>query len=76
MKEVRVFTGNANAALAEEVCAYLKIPLGKSQLTRFSDGESYFQILENVRVTTAAHLRNSLFGGATLRLYLNYLTSN
>ena len=49
MKEVRVFTGNANAALAEEVCAYLKIPLGKSQLTRFSDGESYFQILENVR---------------------------
>lgn len=49
MKEVRVFTGNANPALADEVCAYLKIPLGKSNLTRFSDGESYFQILENVR---------------------------
>jgi ribose-phosphate pyrophosphokinase len=49
MKRVKVFTGNANPALAEEVCAYLQIPLGNSQLTRFSDGESYFQILENVR---------------------------
>ena len=49
MDRCKVFTGNANPALAEEVCSYLQIPLGKSQLTRFSDGESYFQILENVR---------------------------
>jgi ribose-phosphate pyrophosphokinase len=49
MKELKVFTGNANPALAEEVCANLHIPLGRCNLTRFSDGESYFQILENVR---------------------------
>jgi ribose-phosphate pyrophosphokinase len=49
MDRCRVFTGNANALLAEEVCAYLQTPLGKSHLTRFSDGESYCQILENVR---------------------------
>jgi ribose-phosphate pyrophosphokinase len=46
---LKVFTGNANPELAEEVCNNLQIPLGKSYLTRFSDGESYFQILENAR---------------------------
>lgn len=49
MDRLKVFTGNANSALAEEVCNYLQIPLGKSHLNRFSDGESYFQVLENVR---------------------------
>jgi ribose-phosphate pyrophosphokinase len=49
MDRCRVFTGNANPALAEEVCSYLQTPIGKSHLTRFSDGESYCQILENVR---------------------------
>ncbi len=49
MDRYKIFTGNANPALAEKVCAYLGIPLGKLQLTRFSDGESYVQILENVR---------------------------
>jgi ribose-phosphate pyrophosphokinase len=49
MDRCKVFTGNSNPALAEEVCNNMNIPLGRSQLTRFSDGESYFQILENVR---------------------------
>lgn len=47
----KVFSGNANPDLAKEVCSHLNIPMGKSNLTRFSDGESYFQILENVRGT-------------------------
>lgn len=49
MDRCKIFTGNANPDLAEEVCSYLQMPMGKSHLTRFSDGESYFQILENVR---------------------------
>ncbi len=49
MNRCKVFTGNANPPLAEEVCSYLQQPLGKCHLTRFSDGESYCQILENVR---------------------------
>ncbi len=44
-----IFSGSANKSLAEEVCRYLKIPLGKSRLTTFADGEIYFQSLENVR---------------------------
>ncbi len=45
----KIFTGTANPILAESICQHLKVPLGKALLGRFSDGEIYFQILENVR---------------------------
>jgi ribose-phosphate pyrophosphokinase len=48
-RDLKVFSGNANVPLAQEICKYLKIPLGKINLTKFSDGELYCQILENVR---------------------------
>ena len=44
-----VFTGNANPALAEDVVRHLSIHLGRSNVTRFSDGEVMVEILENVR---------------------------
>lgn len=44
-----VFSGSSNRPLAGEICEYLKIPLGEARLTSFSDGEIYFQSLENVR---------------------------
>src|SRR5438445_4468615 len=44
-----VLSGNSNVPLASEVCEYLKQPLGKSSLTRFSDGEIQAEIGENVR---------------------------
>ena len=47
--ELKVFSGNANPVLAKEICQELKIPLGKVNLTTFSDGELYCQIMENVR---------------------------
>jgi ribose-phosphate pyrophosphokinase len=46
---LKIFTGNANRPLAEEICAQLNVPLGQSLVKRFSDGEVYLQILENVR---------------------------
>ena len=48
-RELKVFSGNANPALANEICDHLKIPLGEIHLAKFSDGELYCQILENVR---------------------------
>src|SRR5512140_115757 len=48
-REMKVFSGNANPQLAAEICQQLGIPVGKASLTTFSDGELYFQILENVR---------------------------
>src|ERR1700746_1134989 len=46
---MKIFGGTANTALTNEICEYLGCELGKSSVTRFSDGEIYFQILENVR---------------------------
>ena len=45
----KVFSGTANDALAREVCEKLGLPLGQTHITRFSDGETYVQIMENVR---------------------------
>ena len=47
--KIKVFSGNANRPLAEEICKHLGIEIGKANVTRFSDGEYNFQILENVR---------------------------
>src|SRR5688572_22780144 len=46
---LKVFTGNANPHLAEEVAGHLKLPLGRAKVARFSDGEVMVEILENVR---------------------------
>ncbi len=45
----KIFSGTANLPLAEKICHYLNAELGQARLGRFSDGEIYFQILENVR---------------------------
>jgi len=50
---IKVFSGTAHPKLAQEICEYLGIPLGVIAITRFSDGESYCQIQENVRGTDA-----------------------
>jgi ribose-phosphate pyrophosphokinase len=46
---IKIFSGNAHRALAEEICSELQCDLGKASTDRFSDGEFNFQILENVR---------------------------
>lgn len=45
----KIFCGTANAQLADEVCSFLGLARGQAHVTRFSDGEAYVQILENVR---------------------------
>jgi ribose-phosphate pyrophosphokinase len=45
----KIFSGTANDALAKEVCEKLGLPLGQTHITKFSDGETYVQIMENVR---------------------------
>lgn len=49
MPELKIFTGTAHPALACEICDYLKIPLGNSESTQFSDGEIFVKITDNVR---------------------------
>src|ERR1700688_1016189 len=45
----KIFSGTANEALADEVCAFLGMTRGQALVTRFADGEAYVQIQENVR---------------------------
>jgi ribose-phosphate pyrophosphokinase len=47
--DLRIFSGRAHPALAQEICDYLGISLGELTLYNFSDGENYCQIDENVR---------------------------
>jgi ribose-phosphate pyrophosphokinase len=47
--ELKLFTGNANRPLAEEIAQYLRVPLGDAEVTRFSDGEIFVQLNENLR---------------------------
>ena len=48
-KRVAIFSGNANPVLAQEICQVLDYPLGKAKVSRFSDGETFCVIEENVR---------------------------
>jgi ribose-phosphate pyrophosphokinase len=48
-KKVCLFSGNANPPLAHAIASYLETPLAKIKIQRFSDGESFCEINENVR---------------------------
>lgn len=48
-KKLKIFTGNANPELAEEIASYLGIGLGKAKVSYFSDGEICVAIDESVR---------------------------
>ena len=45
----KIFSGNSNRALAEEICRSIGMPLGEATVTSFPDGESFVKINENVR---------------------------
>jgi ribose-phosphate pyrophosphokinase len=48
-RKFKIFAGSANRKLALDICTHVGVQLGESKLQRFSDGEIYFQLLENVR---------------------------
>ncbi len=49
VKKLKIFSGNANPELAEEIAAYLGIPLGEAKVVSFCDGETSIVINESVR---------------------------
>lgn len=46
---IKVFTGNSNEPLAQEICQHLSVRLGGAKVRTFSDGEVMVEISENVR---------------------------
>ncbi len=49
INKIKIFSGNAHPELAHEICDYLSMPLGRAYVKRFSDGEVFVEIGENVR---------------------------
>jgi ribose-phosphate pyrophosphokinase len=49
VNEISIFSGNANPALARDICKILKVPLGDALVSRFSEGEVRLKINDNVR---------------------------
>ena len=45
----KVFCGSANTPLTDAICAQLGVTRGRAEHTQFADGETRYQILENVR---------------------------
>ncbi|HIP40499.1 MAG TPA: ribose-phosphate pyrophosphokinase [Desulfocapsa sulfexigens] len=48
---IKVFSGNANPVMAQEIASYLNLPLSEADVRQFSDGEIFVEIKENVRGT-------------------------
>ena len=48
MKDFVVFSGNSNPALAQKICKYLGVSLGRATVKTFSDGEILVEIDEMV----------------------------
>ena len=49
LKRVCILTGNSNPELATEISAVLETPIGEAKVSRFSDGETFCEIRQNVR---------------------------
>ncbi len=47
--KLKIFTGNANPALAKNIAKYLKVPVGEALVTTFSEGEVRVKVEEDVR---------------------------
>lgn len=50
-KNIKIFTGNSNPALAETIANILGVPVGSSKVSKFSNGETSVDINETVRGT-------------------------
>ena len=48
-KDIKIFTCNSNKSVAKQIADSLGIPVGKSEVTSFSDGEIAVSLHESVR---------------------------
>ncbi|MGB9711646.1 MAG: ribose-phosphate pyrophosphokinase [Dissulfurimicrobium sp.] len=49
VNNIKIFSGNSNPKLSQEICDYLGLPMGRATVKTFSDGEVFVEIGENVR---------------------------
>jgi len=51
MRDLKIFSGNAHKVMAEQIAENLDIPLSQADVRKFSDGEIFVEVRENVRGT-------------------------
>ena len=62
-KSTCVFSGNASPKLAQKIANYLELPMGRASVSRFSDGEVFARIQENVRGVDVYVIQSDLCPG-------------
>ncbi|RTZ90280.1 MAG: phosphoribosylpyrophosphate synthetase [Deltaproteobacteria bacterium] len=60
---MKVFCGNSNRNLAEDICKHLGVPLGNAVVRRFSDGEINVEINESVRGKDVFVIQSTCYPG-------------
>ncbi len=60
---MKVFCGNSNRKLAEDICKHLGVPLGDAVVRRFSDGEINVEINESVRGKDVFVIQSTCYPG-------------
>ena len=63
--KVLVFSGRANPQLAEDICRYMNVELGRTVIKDFSDKEIYVKIEENVRGGDVFVIQSTCYPGNT-----------
>ena len=48
-KDIKIFTGNSNPALAKDICKLIGTKLGEAEVKHFADGEASVSLYETVR---------------------------
>ena len=48
-EQIQVFSGNSNPRLVEDICNYLTIPVGKAEVFKFSNDNTFVRIGNSVR---------------------------
>lgn len=58
---MKLIAGNSNRKLAEDISAYLNVPLTQANLKRFPDNEIFVEIMENVRGSDAFFIQSTSY---------------
>jgi len=59
--DIMVFAGSGSLRLTDRICEYLQINAGKNQALKFSEGNTFVRILENVRGRRVYLIQSTIF---------------
>ena len=61
LEKIMVFSGSGSRKLTQNICKSLKVTMGKSEVLKFSEGNTFVRILENVRGRKVYLVQSTVF---------------